>query len=173
MPKTGPNTALGNYQTRLERLYYVARSLNSSKAHIWLFMVSGQLFVSPWELFLWVWSAHSTSAWTFCCGHWKDSWLWWAQHWFTIYHLCVINSVETHVIIYIYIYHFGQSLLVLLVLSREPGELQEGEKKPKAHKLVEGLAILYLLVHMWSGYIVRFFWCQYFSSLCNNYVDTH
>lgn len=45
------------------------------------------------------------------------------------------------------------SLLLQLLVSREPGPLKEGEKKPKSHKLVEALSIVYLLVHMWSGYL--------------------
>lgn len=49
-----------------------------------------------------------------------------------------------------------QSLLLLLLFSREPGPLGEKEKKPKAHKLVEALSVVYLLTHMWSGYINRY-----------------
>ena len=65
--------------------------------------------------------------------------------------ICVNMAMETHVP------SLWQSLLVLLLFSREPGPLQKGERKPKAHKLVEGLGVLYLLIHMWSGFIISFF----------------
>ncbi len=51
---------------------------------------------------------------------------------------------------------FLQSLLLLLVMSRSPGPLLPGEKKPKMHKLVEAVSIIYLLLHMWSGYFQKF-----------------
>lgn len=50
-----------------------------------------------------------------------------------------------------------QSLVLLMLTSQKPGPLKKGEKAPKAHKLVEGLSLVYMLVHMWSGYVARFF----------------
>jgi len=46
---------------------------------------------------------------------------------------------------------------VLFLVVRKPGKLRKEEKKPKAHKIVEGLSVIYLMVHMWSGYLSRFF----------------
>ncbi len=50
-----------------------------------------------------------------------------------------------------------QAMLLLFLFTRKPGKLEKGEKKPKAHKIVEVLSILYLMMHMWSGYLARFF----------------
>jgi 4-hydroxybenzoate polyprenyltransferase len=44
-------------------------------------------------------------------------------------------------------------LTSLLVLFLVPQSTEKGSK-PKAHKPVEGLAVLYVLVHLWSGFCV-------------------
>lgn len=44
-----------------------------------------------------------------------------------------------------------------MIGSREPGPLKEDEKKPKMHKAVEALSVVYLLTHMWSGYLASYF----------------
>lgn len=54
--------------------------------------------------------------------------------------------------------HFStsfQSLLVLFLLPEK--EPRPKDWKPKAHKPVEGLAIIYVLFHMWAPYIASFF----------------
>ena len=45
---------------------------------------------------------------------------------------------------------YPQSLLVLFLLPPE-------QKKPKRHKIVELLSVVYMLVHFWSGTINHFF----------------
>ena len=48
-----------------------------------------------------------------------------------------------------------QSLLVLFLLPEK--EPKPKGWKPKTHKPVEALAVIYVLVHMWAPYIASFF----------------
>ena len=48
-----------------------------------------------------------------------------------------------------------QSLLLLFLLPEK--EPKPKDWKPKAHKPVEGLSVIYILVHMWAPFIASFF----------------